>query len=158
MMASDLRPVVALGLGMVGLGMAVLARQEPGTRWLSAVAWGFALLVFGWPWLRRCSVLVPARAAGAFVLAGALSALAARTWVAAPFALAAWTGVGRMLGVHWTTVLTAAVVALAGSAGALALGARVTSDSLAVLAYGLACLACCTAAVDRLRSSARRIR
>lgn len=154
--SSGPRLALALGCGAVGLASAFLGRERPSLQWLTAGAWLAALVTFGSAWTHRRLVVPPSTAA--LAAAGVLSILATRAWFLAPLALAGWTVVASLLDVRWTVILGAAAASLAAAAVVLPFGAGAVSDFLAVLAYGLACLACCTAAVSRIRREGRRVR
>lgn len=156
---TEVRLAGALGLGIVGLGSAVAARSGAPLQWLTVAAWGGSIVVLGWPAIRqRAPVARTATVAVVVAAAIALTVAADRTWVAAPAALLAWSGVAHVMRIAWTTVLGAAVAILSLCGAVLAIGARRASDALAVLAYGLACLACATAATGRMWSRVRGLR
>lgn len=156
---TEVRLAVAMGLGIVGLGSAVAARSGAPLQWLMVAAWGGSIVVFGWTAIgQRAQVARSATVAVIAAAAVALTVAADRTWIAAPAALLAWSGVAHVVRIPWTTILGAALAVLSLCGAVLTVGARRASDALAVLAYGLACLACATAATGRMWRRVRGLR
>lgn len=161
----NVRLALALTLGVVAMASAVVAGDRSGPLRLSVGAWVGAFVVYGWPVIRRrwpslrARLLVPpAQAATVLAVAVGVTAGAARAWVLVPLALAAWTAVAVVVQASSTLLLACAVAMLAAAAALLSLGAGPASEALAVAAYGLACLACSTAAVGHFGRPTRRIR
>lgn len=142
---------MALGFGLVGVASAFVSRRHPSLKALILGAWAAALLTFGSACSRRRLALPPAAVASG-IAAGTLAVLATRAWELAPLALAASTASAHLLRVRWTVLLTIATVSLAAAAAVQPFGRPGASDALAALAYGLACVACCTAAASRMRA------
>ena len=90
----------------------------------------------------RLRPMVPDRKWLVVPAAVAVSIAASRAWPLVPLALAGWVLATRLLGVRWSSVLTGAVVVLAGAAVASAAGAEALGENLAVLAYALASVSC----------------
>lgn len=157
---------LALALGCLGLTVSLLAGSRPLLHPLALVAWSAALAVFGLACSKRrirfsdvavsaaaacrlCARSCVSLASASLAAACALTVLAARTWIFVPVALAAWAAAAHLLGFHWRWLLSGAVACMAGAAITTIFGATDFADSLAVVGYTLAWVACGTAAVAR---------